>query len=257
MRLRVLGACGGWPAAGLACSGYLVGDGETLVWLDAGAGTLAELLLHATLPDLGALWISHLHPDHCSDLGLVRNALAYGRGRGDRTLPVLGPPGWRAWFDMAVPDAAATLAVFETREHRDRGEIAIGGLRLTPFAVRHGIPTFGCRVESDRGVLAYSADSGPSDALVELARGADLFVCEAYLSLPDAGESATVMTPEQAGAIASAARVRRLLLTHLHPDADPAAAVVRAGATYAGPVSVAQQGAAYDVAMFGADPPAG
>jgi len=71
---------------------------------------------------------------------------------------------------MAVPDAAATLAVFETREHRDRGEIAIGSLRLTPFAVRHGIPTFGCRVESDRGVLAYSADSGPSDALVELAR---------------------------------------------------------------------------------------
>jgi len=248
MQVRVLGCSGGWPAAGRACSGYLVSEGETRIWLDAGAGTLAELLHHVTLRDVDALWISHLHPDHCSDVGPIRNMLAYGHGRDGRSLPVLGPPGWRRWLDLAVPDSTATLAAFETRELRDRGSLRVGGLRPTPFAVSHGIATFGCRAESDRGVLAYSADSGPCRALTELARGADLFLCEAFLSSPGSGESETVMTPEQAGSIATAAGVRSLLLTHLHPGADPATAAARARTTFAGPVAVAAQGTVYAAA---------
>lgn len=245
----MLGCSGGWPAAGRACSGYLVSEGETSVWLDAGAGTLAELLRHATLDDVDAVWISHLHPDHCSDLGPLRNMLAYGHGRGGEALPVLGPPGWPQWFDHSVPDSRATEAAFAMRELRDRGSLVIGELRLTPYAVSHGIATFGCRLESNRGVLAYSADSGPCEALAELARDVDLFVCESFLSLPGAGASETVMTPEQAGAIAAAANARSLLLTHLHPDADPAAAAGRARATFTGPVAVAEQGMVYRAAL--------
>src|SRR5207249_2852661 len=100
--------------------------GSTRVWLDAGAGTLAELLRHVTLPEVDALWISHLHPDHCSDLGIARNLLAYGAGRAGRALPVFGPPGWPRWFDVAVPDPAATKAAFEMGELRDGGSLPIG-----------------------------------------------------------------------------------------------------------------------------------
>ncbi len=243
MRIRVLGCAGGWPAAGRACSGYLVGEGETRLWLDAGAGTLAELLCHGTLAELDALWLSHLHPDHCGDLGVVRNALAYGDARGGRPLPVFGPPGWPGWFESAVPDVEATRAAFEPRELADGDAALVGGLRVTPFAVRHGVPTFGCRVESDGGgVIAYSADSAPCDALVRLARGADVFLCEAFLPARRPGAFETVMTPEEAGAIATEAGARSLLLTHLHPDADPSTAAARARTTYAGPVDVAAQG---------------
>jgi ribonuclease BN (tRNA processing enzyme) len=247
MKVRVLGSSGGWPAAGRACSGYLVSAGETCLWLDAGAGTLAELLRHGTLAEVDALWISHLHPDHCSDLGLVRNMLAYGNARGGEALTVLGPPGWRQWFDSAVPDSEATRAAFEARDLHDGDGFLIGDLHLRPFAVEHGIATFGCRAQADRGVLAYSADSAPCDALVDLAHGADLFLCESFRSSPAPGEFTSVMTPEQAGSIAAAARVRSLLLTHLHPDADPTAAAARARTTYAGPVDVARQGTAYPV----------
>jgi ribonuclease BN (tRNA processing enzyme) len=245
VELRVLGCAGGWPAAGRACSGYLAGDGRTRVWLDAGAGTLAELLHYTALAEVDALWISHLHPDHCTDLGVVRNAVAYGRARGESRLPVLGPPGWPAWFEAAVPDREATRAAFDARELEAGRPDRVGGLRVTPLAVRHGVPTFGCRIEAEGGVLAYSADSGPCDALVELARGAGLFLCEAFLSLPDQGTSATVMTPEQAGSIAAASDAARLLLTHLHPDADPAAAAARARTAFAGPVDVARPGEVY------------
>ena len=72
MRLTVLGKSPSWQDAGGACSGYLVeaGDGERLrrVWIDAGSGTLTNLLRHATLPQLDAIWISHLHVDHLSDM---------------------------------------------------------------------------------------------------------------------------------------------------------------------------------------------
>src|SRR5437762_269463 len=129
MEVRVLGCSGGWPSAGRACSGYLVREGNTCIWLDAGAGTLAELLRHVMLRDVDALWISHLHPDHCSDLGTVRNILAYGHGRGGRALPVLGPPGWRLWFEHAVPDFRATLDAFDMRELEDRRNLLIGDLR--------------------------------------------------------------------------------------------------------------------------------
>ena len=108
MIVRVLGSSGGWPGPGRPCSGYLLTEGPTRVLLDAGAGTLAELLCHRTVAELDAIWISHLHPDHCSDLGLVRNLLAYGPAPAAGPLVVFGPPGWPAWFDAAVPDAAAT-----------------------------------------------------------------------------------------------------------------------------------------------------
>jgi ribonuclease BN (tRNA processing enzyme) len=110
----------------------------------------------------------------------------------------------------------------------------VGALRLRPFAVAHAVPTFGCRVESSGGVWAYSADSAPCPGLVELARSADLFFCEAFRSTPGAGELTTVMTPEQAGEVAAAAGARWLVLTHLHPDADPSRALSRARSSYPG-----------------------
>lgn len=242
MELRVLGSSGGWPAAGRPCSGYLLSEAGTRVWLDTGAGTLAELLRHHQLGDVDAIFISHLDPDHCSDLGLVRNAIAYGGGS---PMTVLGPPGWRRWFDAAVPDPEATRAAFRTSDISLHRPVRIGNLTLAAFAVQHGPPTFGCRVESGDGVLAYSADSGPCAALIELARGADLFLCEAYLSIPGRGPSETVMQPEQAGSIAATAGARSLLLTHLHPGAEAGDAIARARTTYPGPVDVAMPGAMY------------
>lgn len=245
MIVRVLGCSGGWPGPGRPCSGYLVTEGSTRVLVDAGAGTLAELQREGSVAELDAVWISHLHPDHCSDLGVLRNLLAYGPGRRAGRLDVWGPPGWRSWFDAAVPDPDATRGVFSAWELGDGCVAQVGALRLRGLAVAHGVPTFGCRVESPGAVWAYSADSAPCPGLTELARAADLFFCEAFRSAPAAGELTTVMTPEQAGEVAGAAGARRLVLTHLHPDADPARARARARSAYAGPVDVALPGAVF------------
>ena len=67
MRLTVLGSSGGYPAPGSACSGYLLEDADTRLWIDAGSGTFARLLEHCAPNELSAVLISHLHADHWTD----------------------------------------------------------------------------------------------------------------------------------------------------------------------------------------------
>ena len=99
IRLTVLGSSGTYPAAGRACSGYLLeavsGDRTTRVWVDTGPGTLSNLLRVAELPSLDAIWISHLHVDHVGDLLAANYALRYGDFQPPPApVPVFGPTDW-------------------------------------------------------------------------------------------------------------------------------------------------------------------
>ena len=106
---------------------------------------------------------------------------------------------------------------------------------------RMPVETYAVRVTSGDSTLAYSADTGPCDALGRLADQADLFVCEAAWAEWPEGVPPIHLTPQLAGEWASKARARRLLLTHLRPGSDPAAAAARAAETYGGPVGVATE----------------
>ena len=104
----------------------------------------------------------------------------------------------------------------------------------------HPVETWGMRVEHDGAVLAYSADTGPCDALVELARGADLALVEAAFETgrDDHAPPDLHLTAREAGQAATAAGVRRLVLTHLPPWNDPEVARRDAQAAFDGPVEV-------------------
>lgn len=58
----------------------------------------------------------------------------------------------------------------------------IGSTRVTALEVTHasGAPSFAFRVEVAGRTIAYSGDTEWTDALIPVARGADLFICEAY-----------------------------------------------------------------------------
>ena len=76
MRVVVLGGCGAWPAAGLACAGHLVEhDGFRLV-VDLGYATLPRLLEWTAPERVDAALFSHGHPDHCADLHPLLRARA-------------------------------------------------------------------------------------------------------------------------------------------------------------------------------------
>ena len=94
--------------------------------------------------------------------------------------------------------------------------------------------------------LGYSADTGPGWSLSELGPGLDLALCEA--TLPTERERTVPhLSARQAGASARAAGVARLVLTHLEPGREPAAAQAEAASSYGRPVELAAVGETYVV----------
>jgi ribonuclease BN (tRNA processing enzyme) len=248
VRLTVLGCSGTYPGPESPCSGYLVEhDGFRLV-LDLGAGALGPLQRSIDLLDIDAVYVSHLHADHCLDLVALSYARRYHPDGETRPLPVYGPAGLAdricAAFEAPPPDRLAPVYDFR--------EVPVGSQQIGPFTVttarmNHPVECHGLRVEVDGRSLVYSGDTGATARLVALAEGADALLCEA--SWPDAPDrpGGLHLSGREAGEHAAAAGVRRLLLTHLVPWADRDAMAAEARRAYDGPLEVVRCGASYDV----------
>jgi len=248
--LDVLGTATPYPLPDRPCSGYLLSFEDVRLWIDVGPGTFAEVQRHVGLDSLSALWVSHAHDDHFGDLPALYYAFAFGEVRRSTRLPVLGPPGWTTRVsDFVAGDQVHDMAsVFEVTEHRDGDRRRFGELELLTRAVRHNVPAFGLRVSAGGQSLAYSGDSAPCDELVELARGATVFLCEVGISSRHSEAWIAHCTPEDAGSMASRANAELLLLTHFGPGVDAMEAAKRAGRVFEGPVRTAAPGLRVDVA---------
>jgi ribonuclease BN (tRNA processing enzyme) len=213
VKLTVVGCSPAWPNPGSAHSGYLVTNDEHRVLLDCGPGVLARLRDLEPWPTIDAIVITHLHLDHCGDLvpWLWGHVLGPAQGKPGPQLYV--PPAGLARISTFAP-LGHFLEVFGVHEYADRVPFEAAGHTVTAHAVSHyGEPAFGLRVERGGKVLAYSGDSGPTPALVELAHDSDAFLCEATLLAPEEGPHGH-LSAEEARAIADEAGTKRLLLTH-------------------------------------------
>ncbi|GAB2869010.1 MBL fold metallo-hydrolase [Actinocorallia aurea] len=251
MELIVLGSATPYPAPGNPCSGYLVVGGGVRVWVDAGTGTLGELLRYARLDEVDAVWVSHLHADHCADLLTAYYGLLFADVRLAAPVPLFGPPGVAdrlAGFLTNGPQRSPVEEAFAVSELVDGHRVEVGGLTLVSAAVEHGMPAFALRVEEGGRSLVYSGDTAPCAALTEFAAGCDVLLCEAdSASPPPVGERAVHHTSEEAGETAHAAGAGRLVVTHVGRSVAPEDAVRRAEGRFRGPVEYAAPGAAFVV----------
>ncbi|MGW1022672.1 MBL fold metallo-hydrolase [Streptomyces sp. NPDC002577] len=245
LTLITLGTASPHPQPGRPCSGYLLSGGGAEVWVDAGPGTFAELQRHTDPARLSGIWISHLHADHNADLLSAVYGLAYGGLTPEAPIPVYAPADCarRLAGFFGRSDPAFLNGVFAFEALYDGHEVRLGGLRLTSRAVVHDTEAYGLRAECGGAVLAYSGDSGPCAALAGLASGADVLLCEADIDRHHESEQQQVhLTPEDAGAVARAAGVRELLITHVGPTLTPESATARAAAAFGGPTVTAREG---------------
>jgi ribonuclease BN (tRNA processing enzyme) len=245
MRLVVLGCSGGYPGPAQACSGYLLETGSARFWIDAGSGTLAQLHRHRTLPELDATFITHLHADHWTDLPLAIHTLSFLYTQVE-PLPVFGPSGFVEACGVTLRwNLEDERPVFEPRVLHEGLHEQVAGAQVEAIRVEHGeIETYGLRLTAEGRTFAYSADSRPCEALVRLARDADLFLCEAGTM----EESSPMhLNPRQAGELAKAAGARRLALTHLRPGDDAEQVEKLARTTFPGELWVARVGLEIDL----------
>lgn len=258
MRVTVLGKSPSWQDADGACSGYLVQDGETTLLLDCGNGAFAKLRRFHDYAAVDAVLLSHLHADHFLDLVPYAYALQHGpRGQGGAVRPALhAPPGAEATFRRVVgawgSEDLLTTA-FELREYDPAEPLEIGTLHVRFRSVPHFVSTHACELTSagGGGRFVFGADSGPSDALVDLARDAELLMVEATLPEPPSedgeDEERGHLSPAEAGEHARRAGVRRLVLTHLSDELDLEAMRSAAADAFGSPVDLAAEGAVYEL----------
>ena len=218
MKVIVAGCSPAWPNPGGAQSGYLVEGEAGRVLLDCGPGVLPRLREREDWPRLDAIAISHFHLDHWGDLVPWTWSLMFGPARDLEPPELWLPPGGGEQlrsFGRMFGTEEMFESTFPIHEYADGVAFDAVGLSITPFRVPHyGLLSFGFRVAAPGATLAYSADSGPADALAELARDADVFICEATLA--ESGEEGLRghLSLAEAAAAFEASGAKRLLVTH-------------------------------------------
>jgi len=244
--LTILGKSPSWQDRDGACSGYQVelGSGRRLL-IDCGNGVFGKLRRHGDYERIDAVVLSHLHADHMLDLVPFAYALSYGPQLRSGPPELHAPPGARdalrrlcgSWGSETLIERA-----FELREYDPPAPLALLGEAGVRFAlVPHYVPSYALELAAGGRRLVFSADCGPNDALVELARDAHLLLVEATLEQPDREDHAH-MTAAEAGAIGARAGAQRLLLTHYSDMLDPAEMRAQAEATFGAAVELAVEG---------------
>jgi ribonuclease BN (tRNA processing enzyme) len=249
-RLVVLGSCGAWPEPGGACSGYVLEHRGYRILLDLGYETLSRLLqlLDSTAGDgLDAVVVSHHHPDHMVDLHGLFRARWFGH-RGASPLPLYATPKvYETLVALEDDDDTELRQVFDAHP-LPAGAYQLGPFQLTSVSLPHFVPNAGVRLSAPDLTVAYTGDTGPHRALVELGRDADLYVMEATARDQQASAPRSTAVPRlhlrasEAGQAADQARARRLLLTHFWPGNDRRQSAEAAAGAYGGEILVAHDG---------------
>jgi ribonuclease BN (tRNA processing enzyme) len=244
VKLILLGTGTLHPEPNKASAGVAVEHEGELFLFDLGRGVLGRLADAGYDPlKLHYLHFSHLHPDHSCDLVPFLFALNYAPQPPRREpLHITAPEGFhdfyehlrRAWR-WIVPEFP--LHVREAEE----GAFQEGPATLRTAFMSHGdMANLGYRIEIEGKSVVYSGDTGPGGALLSLARGAHILVCEC--SFPDARAQAAHMSPTHLGQVAQAADCRKLVITHMYPGTDPSEVSEVVRRHYGGEIVIAHDG---------------
>jgi ribonuclease BN (tRNA processing enzyme) len=217
--------------------------------VDCGYGTSRQLISAGVpLTKLRYVFVTHLHGDHALEVGpLVYNGWAAGLAT---RVDVYGPVGLermvRAFLESVKYDVDVRIedegrpdlrGLFVTHEVSANG-IYLKNAEVTVRAARVNHPptrAYAYRFDARDRSVVVSGDTTYSDALVDLARGADVLVHEVIYPpavealigrVPNAGRlrehlKNTHTPPEDVGRAAAAAGVKTLVLTHFVPGDDP------------------------------------
>jgi len=242
MELIVLGSGTAIPRPGRSPAGYAVRVGQETLLLDSGPGTLGRLAQAGLdYAAINHVFYTHLHADHTADLiALLAAAVIPGYERLS-DLQITGPRGMRDFIARLLqlyPSLEPASRYRLTTRELGEGYADYDDWQVLAKPLPHTANSIGYRLTAEGKTIVYSGDTEYCQNIIELAQNADLLVLEC--SYPDGQGRPGHLTPRECGAIATAARARRLLLTHLYPECDAVDIAAQCRAAYSGEVIVAE-----------------
>lgn len=255
MRLTVLGAGTLLPDDRHRSPSHWLEDGELRLLLDCGSGSLHSMgRFRLFWKGLTHIAITHFHTDHVGDLPAILFALRHGvRPPREEPLVLLGPRGLEEHLDLLaraygpyIREPGFPIEVHELG-HGARWTDPAGRFTLATQATPHTGNSLALRVETERGAVGYTGDTGPTPELGTFFAGVETLISEC--SLADPAESEVHMSPARVAALAVSARPGLLIATHLYPPLRPHQLpdLMRA-AGWDGPFVVARDGTTVEIA---------
>lgn len=219
MKLTIVGSGDAFGSGGRFNTCFFLETAKATLLIDCGASALPALKALKLDPNrIDGVVLSHLHGDHFGGLPFL---LLDGRfSRREKPLTIAGPPGTRARLDALMevffPKSTGTPWKFPWTVE----EIPVGvpadvlGHSLVTAEVIHssGAPSTALRLSDGEKTFAYSGDTEWTEALLPIARDADLFICECY---GYAGKLSGHMTWEILQPRLPDLRARRFMVTHM------------------------------------------
>jgi ribonuclease BN (tRNA processing enzyme) len=255
MEICFLGTGAPWPDPLRGSSAILVEVGSARILLDCGRACVQQMArLRIDPSSITHCFLTHGHYDHVADYALlVLTSWRFGR---HHTLQVYGPPGTRAMSDALFHEAykidiAARKSLkksdaepdinIRVSELRDGSIVEGEGWRVRAVEVAHWpIPlSLGFLIEGVGKRIFFSGDTSPCDAVREAAAGVDLLIHEGMYFPSDSDHYRSHSHPEHVGEVARQAGVKRLILTHLQPDALEERLLNDAAKRFTGPLMMA------------------
>lgn len=252
MRITVLGCSGSVGGPDSPASGYLLTAPDTPpAVIDFGPGVLGALQRYED-PGAVSVFLTHLHADHCLDLPGLLVWRRYHPNRPTGRALVYGPGDTRHRIGVASAECAGDVDdisdTIDLRAFTDFGTARYGALTVETRRVHHPPEAYGLRITDPAGrSLAYTGDTGYCDAVVDLARGADLLLAEASWTHHPDRPLGIHLSGTEAGRLATEAGAGELLLTHIPPWTSREDVIAEAKAEFSGPVHAVSAGDVFDV----------
>jgi ribonuclease BN (tRNA processing enzyme) len=222
MKLTIIGSGDAFGSGGRTNTCFFLETARATLLVDCGASALPALKGQGVpLNDIDAVVLSHLHGDHFGGLPFFLLDARFLSKR-EKPLLIAGPPGTQERLTAAMeaffPKSSTSKWSFDWRV----AEIAVGvetdvlGHSLTTAEVIHqsGAPSTALRLSDGEKTFAYSGDTEWTDALLPIARGADLFICECYAYAGKlTGHMSWEILKERLGDLGA----KRTMITHMNP----------------------------------------
>ncbi|MEH7072417.1 MBL fold metallo-hydrolase [Neobacillus drentensis] len=238
MKLTIIGYWGGYPKKNGASSGYLLEHEGYQLLIDCGSGVLSKLQNITQPENLDAVILSHYHPDHIADIGVLQHArLIQGfLGKKPPTLPLFGHQ-----LDPYEFSKLTYKDITKGVSYTPNETLTVGPFQVSFLRTDHPAPCFAMRIEASGKSIVYTGDSSFKDEFIEFSQSTDLLLCECNFYRHQNGKSAGHMNSVDAGKFAQKAEVKQLILTHLPHYGDISELITEAANEFTGIIMLAEE----------------